>query len=411
MEGLPLAQTERLFRQVGRQSWFDMRIFTSAFVILALIAFFAVAWYARPRLQERVPNSLANVIVVGFVCVFLLLASTTLAFTWKIINTELIMQADFGVEMATAFQVGSSAALLATSYVVAGFIRQGIQRVIRGRDAFSKHQTQVMVRVAQVCVYVVGLTAVLGVWEVDITGLLVGAGFLGIVVGMAARQTLGSLLAGFMLMFARPFEIGDWVIIEEEEGIVTDISIVNTRIQTFDGEYVMIPNDIVGGSTIINRSRKGRLRLEVDVGVDYEADVERAAAVAKEVMREPDDVLAVPSPQVVTKELGDSAVVLGLRFWIDKPSARRKWRAKTTVINAVKEAFDREGIKIPFPQRELSGRAETGGFRVAEERERTREFGATADGGATDGGTTDDGPTDGHMNDGGPESDDGGENE
>ncbi len=88
---------------------------------------------------------------------------------------------------------------------------------------------------------------------------------------MAARQTLGSLLAGFMLMFARPFEIGDWVEIEEKEGIVTDISIVNTRIQTFDGEYVMIPNDTVGGSTIVNRSRKGRLRLEVDVGIDYDA--------------------------------------------------------------------------------------------------------------------------------------------
>ncbi|GKZ13559.1 mechanosensitive ion channel family protein [Haladaptatus sp. T7] len=408
MEGLPLAQTEGLFRQIGRISWFDMRVFTTAFVILALIAFFAVAWYARPRLQERVPNSLANVIIISLVIVFLLLAATTLAFTWEVINSGISLVTDFGVDYDTTVRVGSTAVVLAASYIVAGVIRQGIQRVVRGRDAFSKHQTQVMVRVAQVCVYVVGFTAVLSLWEVDITGLLVGAGFLGIVVGMAARQTLGSLLAGFMLMFARPFEIGDWVIIEEEEGIVTDISIVNTRIQTFDGEYVMIPNDIVGGSTIINRSRKGRLRLEVDVGVDYEADVERAGAVAKEVMREPDDVLAVPSPQVVTKELGDSAVVLGLRFWIDKPSARRKWRAKTTVINAVKEAFDREGIKIPFPQRELSGREEMGGFRVAE-RERAREFGATADGGATDGGTTDDGPTDGHVNDGGPGSDDGGD--
>ncbi|MFH5798446.1 mechanosensitive ion channel family protein [Haladaptatus sp. CMAA 1911] len=402
MGGLPLAQTEGWFRQIGRLSWFDMRLFTTAFVVLAVFAFLAVAWYARPRLQERVPNALANVITVAFACFFLLLAATTLAFTWKLINAAVITTADFGVEMATALQVGSSAALLATAYVVAGFIRQGIQRLVRGREALSKHQTQVMVRVAQVCVYVVAFTAVLGVWEVDITGLLVGAGFLGIVVGMAARQTLGSLLAGFMLMFARPFEIGDWVIIEEEEGIVTDISIVNTRIQTFDGEYVMIPNDMVGGSTIINRSRKGRLRLEVDVGVDYDADVERAADLAKEVMSEQDDVLAVPSPQVVSKEFGDSAIVLGLRFWIDKPSARRKWRAKTAVINEVKEAFDSEGIKIPYPQRELSGRAETNGFQVAGQRERVRERNPTADGGET----TDDGATDG-----GTEPTDGGENE
>jgi small conductance mechanosensitive channel len=402
MTGLPLAQTEGWFRQIGRLSWFDMRIFSSAFVVLAIVAFLAVAWYARPRLQERMPNALANVIVIGLVSVFLLFASTTLAFTWKIINTTLIMETDFGLKMETAVRVGSSVALLATAYVVAGFIRQGIHRVVRGREALSKHQTQVMVRVAQVCVYVAAFTAVLSVWRVDITGLLVGAGFLGIVVGMAARQTLGSLLAGFMLMFARPFEIGDWVVIEEKEGIVTDISVVNTRIQTFDGEYVMIPNDIVGGSTIVNRSRKGRLRLEVDVGVDYDADVERAADLAKDAMREQDDVLAVPSPQVVSKEFGDSAIVLGLRFWIDKPSARRKWRAKTTVINAVKEAFDGEGIKIPFPQRELSGRAETNGFQVAGKRERVRERGPTADGGE---------PTDDGATDGGTDPKDGGENE
>jgi small-conductance mechanosensitive channel len=205
-------------------------------------------------------------------------------------------------------------------------------------------------------------------WEVDLSGLLVGAGFLGIVVGMAARQTLGALLAGFVLMFSRPFEIGDWVEIDDEEGIVTDISIVNTRIQTFAGEYVMIPNDIVSGRKIVNKSRKGRLRIEVEVGVDYEADVERAADVAKEAMKGLDEILSVPTPQVVLKEFGDSAVVLSLRFWIDKPSARRQWRARTAVIESVKAAFDSEGIKIPFPQRELTGREESGGFELAGER-------------------------------------------
>jgi small-conductance mechanosensitive channel len=184
---------------------------------------------------------------------------------------------------------------------------------------------------------------------------------------MAARQTLGALLAGFVLMFSRPFEIGDWVEVDGMEGIVTDISIVNTRIQTFSGEYVMIPNDIVSGEKIVNKSRKGRLRVEVEVGVDYDADVERAADLAKQTMKDCDEVLTVPTPQVVLKEFGDSAIVLGLRGWIDKPSARRQWRARTEVIEEVKKAFDREGVKIPFPQRELAGREESGGFRVARE--------------------------------------------
>jgi len=181
-------------------------------------------------------------------------------------------------------------------------------------------------------------------------------------------------------MFARPFEIGDWIEVADEEGIVTDISIVNTRIQTFSGEYVMIPNDIVSGEKIINKSRKGRLRIEVEVGVDYEADVERAADLATDAMKGLDEILSVPTPQVVVQGFGDSAVVLGLRFWIDKPSSRRRWRARTAVVKSVKEAFDREGVKIPFPQRELTGRQESGGFRVAGEAGAVAE--AAPDGGA-----------------------------
>jgi small conductance mechanosensitive channel len=386
--------------------WIDIRVFITAFVLIALLAGFAVAWRGRQKLQETMPNALVNVIVAGAFGIFVVLAAITLLFLWEVVNSALLVLSETNISQyinsENAVKLSFSVAILTIGYVVSGITQEGIDRLSRRRETLSRHQAQVLYRLTQISVYVVAGATILGVWDIDLTGLLVGAGFLGIVVGMAARQTLGSLLAGFMLMFARPFEIGDWVIIEEQEGIVTDISIVNTRIQTFDGEYVMIPNDTVGGSTIVNRSRKGRLRLEVDVGVDYDADVERAADLAKEAMGEQEDVLAVPSPQVVSKEFGDSAIVLGLRFWIDKPSARRKWRAKTTVINEVKDAFDGEGIKIPYPQRELSGRAETNGFQVAGQRQRVRERGATADGGE---------PTDDGATDGGTEPSDGGENE
>ncbi|WP_227376498.1 mechanosensitive ion channel family protein [Haladaptatus halobius] len=372
-------------KQIGNLTMLDVRLFITAFVVIAVGAGLFLAWRLRPGLQEKMPDALANIIVVGSVTVFLALAGVTVLFLWEVVDTAIIFAVDWEkwlndlLRKWTGIKVALTVATLAVAYVIAGVTRQAIEGMTRRHDTLSQHQSQMMIRVAQLSVYVVGFAAVLSVWEVNLTGLLVGAGFLGIVVGMAARQTLGSVLAGFMLMFARPFEIGDWVEIEDREGIVTDISIVNTRIQTFDGEFVMIPNDVVGGSTIINRSRKGRLRLEVDVGVDYETDVERASELAKEATKEPDDVLSVPSPEVVTKEFADSAVLLGLRFWIDKPSARRKWRARTEVIRAVKTVFDREGVKIPYPQRELSGREETGGFRVAGRNR--RELGATADGG------------------------------
>lgn len=374
--------------QLGNNTFVDVRVFITAFVIVAVASGIIVARRGRQKLQETMPNELVNVIVVGATATFLVLATVTLLYLWNVVNASLVfftnidILKDFnGISITGAHivQIVLSVIILATAYIVAGVAQEAIDRFTRQHERLSRHQAKVLDRLTRISVYLVAFATVLSLWDFDLTGLLVGAGFLGIVVGMAARQTLGSLLAGFMLMFARPFEIGDWVEIEEKEGIVTDISIFNTRIQTFDGEFVMIPNEVVGGSTITNRSRKGRLRLEVDVGVDYDADIEQAAELAESVMGEVDDALTVPSPEVVTKEFADSAIVLGLRFWIDKPSARRKWRARTEIMGAVKEAFEREDIKIPYPQRELSGRQETGGFRVA--RKRQRELGPTADGG------------------------------
>ncbi|MFC4543428.1 mechanosensitive ion channel family protein [Halosolutus amylolyticus] len=256
--------------------------------------------------------------------------------------------------------------LLVATFIVTRFVRRVVAEVLGSAAAVTDHQREVTHRLSQVIIWSVSLVVILGVWVDDLGGLLVGAGFLGIVVGMAARQTLGTMLAGFVLMFARPFEIGDWIEVEDEEGIVTDISIVNTRLKSFDGEYIMIPNDVIASSTVTNRSKRGRLRIEVEVGVDYGTDVDRAATLAEDALADVDLALDAPSPMVVGKSFGDSAVVLGVRFWIDRPSARRHWRARTAAIEAIKTAFEEEGIKIPYPQRELSGRAETGGFRISD---------------------------------------------
>ncbi len=174
--------------------------------------------------------------------------------------------------------------LIVGTLIFRRFVKRVIDELLGSASAVTAHQREISHRIAQVIIWSVSLVVVLGVWIDDLGGLLVGAGFLGIVVGMAARQTLGTVLAGFVLMFDRPFEIGDWIEVEDREGIVTDISIVNTRIRSFDGEYVMVPNDVISSSMVTNRSKRGRLRIEIDVGVDYEDDVERATEVAKSVI-------------------------------------------------------------------------------------------------------------------------------
>jgi len=249
--------------------------------------------------------------------------------------------------------------LIMLAFVASDQLQRWIGRFGTALSDFTEHQEEILLRVGQVTIFVAVGTTVFAVWSVNIGGLLVGAGFLGIVVGFAARQTLGSLIAGFVLMFSRPFTIGDWVVVGDQEGIVTDITIFNTRLENFDGEFVIIPNDRVSDSAITNRSQKGLLRLTLDIGVDYDTDVDAAKQLAREAMVDVSDVVASPPPQVIPKSFGDSAVVLELRFWIDHPTPPRKWRAVSAVVRAVKAAFDEEDIDIPFPQRTLQMREES----------------------------------------------------
>ncbi|WP_336037863.1 mechanosensitive ion channel family protein [Halobacterium yunchengense] len=350
------------------------RLAASAAAVLVLAGALLASRRESAKRESRLSSILAS---VGSLTA--LLATTAVVIVvWDAEALAWETLAGYQVQAAMFVRAFLTVVFLVAVYVGTGVVHRAVDRFVKRTEGVSEHQAEITYRIVQISVYVLAALVILGFWSVDLSGLLIGAGFAGIVLGMAARQTLGAVFAGLVLMFSRPFEIGDWVEVGDKDGIVTDITIVNTRLQTFDGEYVMLPNDYVGSNEVVNRSRKGRLRIHVEVGVDYTADVERAMEVAKDAMGDVDDILTVPRPQVVVTSFDDSAVTLDLRFWIDKPSARRRWRAQTAVITAVKRAFEEAGIKIPFPQRELSGRAETDGFRV---REQPPEGGVSAEDG------------------------------
>ncbi|AXR78753.1 mechanosensitive ion channel family protein [Natrarchaeobaculum sulfurireducens] len=253
--------------------------------------------------------------------------------------------------------------LLLGAVVGTRYLEQRLEEWLADANYVTAHQEGVVFRVLQVTIFIAVGLAALSLWQIDLGGLLVGAGFLGIVMGMAARQTLGSLIAGFVLMFSRPFEIGDWVQVGDHEGMIVDITITNTRLRSFDGETVVLPNDHVSSATVVNRSKRNRLRLRLEVGVDYETDLEHAESVAVEAMEAVDDVAPAPKPQVIPTAFDDSAITLECRFWIRQPNAHKKWTTIRAVVHELKAAYDREEIGIPYPQREHSARS-GGGFSV-----------------------------------------------
>ncbi|WP_436929194.1 mechanosensitive ion channel family protein [Halosimplex halobium] len=339
--------------------------------VLVLVVVAGFGWLVAPRLVEGAQDSAIQWAVSGAVLraaqLCLLVGSgLSLVYLWGYgpALSSLADEATNDQELRVLGRAIGSVAVFFAAYAVARYLSNAVANLGKHAEWLTDHQEEILLRTAQLFLFGFAGIVILGIWDTNLGGLLVGAGFLGIVVGFAARQTLGSLIAGFVLMFSRPFTIGDWVEIGDQEGIVTDITIFHTRLENFDGEFVIIPNDRVSDRPVTNRSQKGLLRIRVDVSIDYEADPEHARTVAVEAISECNEVVDAPPPQVFPKAFGDSAVVLETRFWIDHPTPPRKWKAVSAVVTAVKSAFEDEGIKIPFPQRELTGRAETGGFHV-----------------------------------------------
>nr|WP_303650227.1 mechanosensitive ion channel family protein [Halalkalicoccus sp. NIPERK01] len=330
-----------------------------AITLLAVAVVSLVSWsVARLRrlpddeVQSTVVDLAGSIVIAGS----LLGAIAVVIGVWGQAGTVAFAFDQANLDAGTFSRVVLTIGLLVGTFVFVRFLKGLLTELLGGHETVSEHQLEVTYRLTQVGTYLLAGLVALGLWNVNLSGLLIGAGVLGAILGLAAQQTLASIFAGFVLMFSRPFEIGDWVEIGEQEGIVSDITIVSTRIQTFDGEYMIVPNDEVSSQTINNRSKKGRLRLRVPVGVDYDTDLDRAEAVIREAISDLDSLMRVPTPQIAVTGFGDSSIDFEVRFWIDKPSARRRWRAKQAVIKAIADAFEREGISIPFPQRSLSDR-------------------------------------------------------
>ncbi len=246
-------------------------------------------------------------------------------------------------------RVAATGVLFLGAYVAISSMKRWVEHTTGRARRFNEHDQEILKRIIQLLILAATALLVLLIWRVDLSGFLVSAGVLGVIIGYAARDTLGSIVAGLVLMFSRPFEIGDWIIVGEDRGIVTDITIVNTRIRSPEGEHVIIPNTEITSQTVRNRSHERRQRFAVDVAIDFSTDIEFARRVAVEAVEELDIVADTPFPSAMIDHLDDSALVLRVRFWVDRPNTEKMWKAKHQVLTAIRNAFEREGVHIPYP--------------------------------------------------------------
>lgn len=199
-----------------------------------------------------------------------------------------------------------------------------------------------------------GVYLVLTYWNVDVTPLLASAGVLGIVLGLAARDTIANFFGSIALYADRTYAIGDFVVLESgERGRVEDISIRSTDIRTRDDTVVTVPNSQLNTATIVNESTPEReRRLRVSLGVAYGSDLDYVEEVLLDVAREERFVIDEPRPRVRYRGFGDSAVELDVLCWI--PSPRMRERVKHRLVKATHDQFETENIEVPFPQRDVT---------------------------------------------------------
>ena len=245
---------------------------------------------------------------------------------------------------------------------------RGLSRAVKRVNA-SEAIVSLSSALARILVIVLGFVLACGVLGLNKTlfSLLAGAGVIGIALGFAFQDLASNLIAGIVMGFRKPFEIGDHVITGEHEGHVRAINLRNTLIRTFAGQIVVIPNKLVFENPLVNYTTERKRRIEVEVGVTYETDVQEASSIACDAVSELDMLEPDEEVQVIATGFGASSIDLSVRFWI--PVDASFLRARHEGVAAVKRAFDEAGIEIPFPIRTLDlARAESSLREIVPER-------------------------------------------
>jgi small-conductance mechanosensitive channel len=193
----------------------------------------------------------------------------------------------------------------------------------------------------------------LSLWKINITPLLASAGIAGVAVALAAKETLSNFFGGITVLLDRPYKVGDYIVLDAgERGEVVEIGLRSTRIITRDHVQVSIPNSIITNTKVINESApEPRFRVRIRVGVAYGTDVDQVEEVLLSVSRDNPLVVTEPEPRVRFRTFGDSSLDFELLCWAHRP--HDKGRIIHELNREIYKAFGRDGIVIPFPQRDV----------------------------------------------------------
>ena len=200
---------------------------------------------------------------------------------------------------------------------------------------------------ASVVLRVLLLVSVASMVGVSTASFVAAIGAAGLAIGLALQGSLGNFAGGVLILLFRPFRIGDWIEAQGVSGSVDSIQIFHTTLKTADNKVVVVPNGSLSNGHITNYSREPRRRADINIGIDYSSDIKLAREVLLDIAKDP-RVHLDPAPVVFVTGLGDNAVNLSMRMWVNTGDF---WPVTFEFIELAKERLTAAGIGIPFPQR------------------------------------------------------------
>lgn len=240
-----------------------------------------------------------------------------------------------------------SAILLAFLFWMGSKVMTRALRGFLGRMKIDSQAAGLLVRGANAGLFVFALLTVADQLQINIKSLLAGVGVMGLAISFAAKDTVGNIISGIVIIIDRPFKQGDWISLGGIEATVSQIRLRTTVLTTFDNETVVVPNQRMVQERIINYTMTPRIRVKVPVGIAYKENIDQARAILLGLVSEDDRILDTPAPAVVVTALDASSVNLQLRFWIENSADKFAFLFEYT--EKAKKALDAAGIEIPFP--------------------------------------------------------------
>ncbi len=268
---------------------------------------------------------------------------------WENVDLEVVAEEMVTILTTYGLDVVGAIIILIVGNIISKSVPKTVSKVLTKRNV-DLTVVNFLGNLTRTFILIITVLLVLAQFGIQTASLIAVLGAAGLAIGLALQGTLSNVAGGVMLLFFRPMKIGDFVEVAGHAGTVKAVNLFTTEMATGDNVQIILPNASVWGSAIKNFSFHSTRRVDLVMGIGYEDDMDKAREIMLSLIEADERSLKDPAPMVVVSELADSSVNFTVRIWCN---AGDYWPLKFDMTKKMKEAFDKDGISIPYPQRDV----------------------------------------------------------